>query len=256
MADYFRPTRLRIDPFGTPDTGFATMRVTSPYGTRDDPLNPGGTVFHGGLDIGNARLGDDITAIYRGIVIYSSRQPQKPWSYPAPPDKLSTWGPSYGGLTTVIRHPDGRWSQYAHQGSRTVAVGDEVATGQIIGKVGESGSAFGHGHLHFGIRDPKQLGNGHDGFVDPWPLIDPTAKWEDPAVIAELKAQLRQCQDRNKALILRRDSLKAQIETLEAEIAELEPLAAQVPDLQTKVKRLRLTVKRLRDKLEAEETDV
>jgi murein DD-endopeptidase MepM/ murein hydrolase activator NlpD len=253
---FFRPTELPIDPFGTPDVGFRSFRVTSPYGTRDDPLNPGRTVFHGGLDIGNARLGDRVIAIGHGTVIVAGRAPQPPWNWPVPAGAPKEWGPSYGGLMVVIEHPNGRFSQYAHLGSRNVAVGAKVSTTDLVGLVGESGSAFGRGHLHFGIRDLAKRNNGHDGFVDPWPLIQPKGIYEDPAVIAELKEDLRRCRARLAAVTARKDALLAQADELEAQIAALEPLAAQVPDLEAKIRQLRLATHRLRAKvaeLEAEE---
>lgn len=171
MARLSRPTLLPIDPFGTPDRGFATMRVTSPYGYRDDPLNPGRQVFHGALDIGNARLGDIVTAVGPGKVYLASSQPSPPWNY-ASPAGASWSGPSYGGNVVVINHGSGLFSQYAHLGRMDVRFGDTVEAGQPIGVIGETGSAYQRGHLHFGIRDTTRLGNGHDGFVDPWPLIE------------------------------------------------------------------------------------
>jgi murein DD-endopeptidase MepM/ murein hydrolase activator NlpD len=249
MTDFFRPTVLPIDPFGTPDTGFRSMRVTSPYGNRSDQVGDRPTEFHGGLDIGNARLGDKVCAIGRGTVVLASRLPAPPWNWPTPESAPDEWGPSYGGLVVVIRHPDGRWSQYAHLGSRQVLKGEVVASGEIVGLVGESGSAWQRGHLHFGIRDPRQRTNGHDGWVDPWPLIQPTGPWEDPAVIAELRSDLERCQTRVQSLKARRDSLLGEIAALEDELAEVESIAAQVPALQDTLRRLRLRVTRLRNKV-------
>lgn len=168
-----RPTRLPIDPFGTPDRGYATMRVTSPYGPRADG-------FHGGLDIGNARLGDDVIAVAEGLVISATIQPVPPWNYAAPPDKREAWNsPSYGGNTVVIDHGGGWYSQYAHLRDMAVTAGHRISAGLLVGHVGDTGSAApppagGGGHLHFGIRSLASVGNGHNGWVDPWPLINGT----------------------------------------------------------------------------------
>lgn len=251
---WFRPTKLPIDPFGTADSGFKTMRVTSPYGTRPDPLGQTPTVFHGGLDIGNARLGDAVTAVAAGQVIIADNQPHPHFNQASPLSMRKVWGPSYGGLMVVIRHPSGFQSQYAHLGAKAVDVDDRVLAGQIIGAVGDSGSAHGMGHLHHGIRDPQRINNGHDGWIDPWPLLDPTTHWEDPLVIADLKTDLAACRARNAELTARKDALLAITKDLEDQIDVLEPLAAQVPALQAKIKQLRIAVvhqRKVIDELEA-----
>jgi hypothetical protein len=236
MPSFFRPTALPIDT-GPVDTGFATMRVTSRFGNRPDPLDttfqqegrPQRTVFHGGLDIGNARptasnpISDAVTAIADGTVVYASRQPQIPWSFPSPPDKVDEWGPSFGGITVVIKHPDGTHSQYAHMSQRKVSQRDTVKAGKVIGRVGDTGSAKGQAHLHHGIR------NANGAWVDPLPLLQLTGPLEDPAVIAELRAQLDQLRTRLekvKSLASRRGArilaLEARRDELKAEIVELE----------------------------------
>lgn len=70
----------------------------------------------------------------------------------------------YGNLL-LIRHADGWMSAYAHMESVSVARGDIVRRGQVIGKVGTSGSVA-EPQLHFQLRkgsdpvDPeKQLGS-------------------------------------------------------------------------------------------------
>lgn len=213
--ELFRPTSLPIDPFGTPDVGFRSFRVTSPYGVRKDPLGQAATVFHGGLDLGNGRLGDDVIAAGPGEVILAGNQPKPPWNWPSPSNMVSVWGPSYGGNMVVIRHgSSGLFTQHAHLRDFEVEFGDKVTVTQIIGHVGESGSAHGAGHLHFGVRDNRKLGNGHDGFVDPWPLIQPTGGYEDPAVLAQLREENARLQLRIKALENRRDSLAAKVTEL------------------------------------------
>jgi hypothetical protein len=250
MPSFFRPTALPIDT-GPVDTGFATMRVTSPYGNRPDPLDttfveegrPQRTVFHGGIDVGNARPGDDVVAIGPGQVIFASSQPGIPWSFPSPG---ASWGPSYGGITVVIRHPDGTHSQYAHLLRRTVSTGDPVETEDKIGEVGDTGSAKGQAHLHHGIRTPAGR------WVNPVRRLQLTGPWEDPAVIAELRAQLDQLRTRLEkmkslasrrgarivVLEARRDALKAEIVGLEQQLAADD--SAVVAELRQKLAAIRV----------------
>lgn len=266
MRSLFRPTALPIDT-GSVDTGFATMRVTSPYGHRPDPLDttfraegrPQRTVFHGGIDVGNARAGDDVVAIGPGQVIFASSEPGIPWSFPSPPDKVNEWGPSYGGITVVIRHPDGTHSQYAHLRLRTVSTGAPVETEDKIGEVGDTGSAKGQAHLHHGIRTPAGR------WVAPVRRLQLTGPWEDPAVIAELRTQRKKLRDRVKglrdrvkelrdrekelkalasrrgarvmALEARRDALRAKIVELEQQLATDD--SASVAELRRKLAAIR-----------------
>jgi murein DD-endopeptidase MepM/ murein hydrolase activator NlpD len=245
-VDLYRPTVLPIDPFGTPDVGFRSFRVTSPYGTRKDPLGQSPTVFHGGLDLGNGRLGDEIIAAGAGKIIVATREPRPPWNWPSPPDKVDEWGPSYGGLTVVIEHSRNLYTLHAHLRDRDVEEGERVDTEQLLGHVGESGSAVNAGHLHYGVRDLRKINNGHNGWVDPWPLIQPRGPWEDPAVIAELRAQLARCRGRADAL---RDTVDEQ----EEDLAKLEALvAADAADdaaMAATIRKLRTANKILRTKL-------
>lgn len=154
--------------------GSLDFRVTSPFGPRD--LNGDGKIddFHGALDIGNGRLGDDVVAARDGNVIAAGYL-KEPWS------ESTTLYPTgnFGGLMVVIGHPGGMVSIYAHLANRSVGVGERVVAGQRIGAIGDSGSAQGQGHVHFGIQASKAIpgvaahktlyGIGLD--VDPWPLI-------------------------------------------------------------------------------------
>lgn len=169
------PVRKPLLAFQTPKPvppdprAYETFRVVSPFGNRVDPLDPKGerTVFHGGLDIGNFRQGDDIVAAADGIV--------EAVGFLKEPYSLSTsrWpSGNYGGWMVVVRHADGYKSIYAHMqpDSSPLKPGQRVEAGALLGKVGASGSAAGAPHLHFGIQR-----NGTD--VDPWPLV--TASEDD-----------------------------------------------------------------------------
>ncbi|WP_405866486.1 MULTISPECIES: transglycosylase family protein [unclassified Streptomyces] len=71
------------------------------------------------------------------------------------------WGGSYG-YQVVIRHADGRYSQYAHLSAISVKAGQSVGGGQRIGRSGATGNATGP-HLHFEVR----TGPGFGSDIDP-----------------------------------------------------------------------------------------
>ncbi|MGA6155186.1 transglycosylase family protein [Stenotrophomonas sp. NPDC087984] len=71
------------------------------------------------------------------------------------------WGDAYG-YQVVIRHPDGKYSQYAHLSQLSVRAGQSVNGGQQIGRSGSTGNATGP-HLHFEIR----TGPGYGSDVNP-----------------------------------------------------------------------------------------
>lgn len=99
--------------------------------------------FHGpynAIDIG-APEGTPIVAAAAGTVILA---------------KGSGYNGGYGGLT-IIQHPNGSQSLYAHQSKVTANVGDHVAQGQKIGEVGHTGRVIGRtgNHLHLEFRNIK-----------------------------------------------------------------------------------------------------
>ncbi|WP_200305468.1 transglycosylase family protein [Streptomyces adelaidensis] len=71
------------------------------------------------------------------------------------------WAGSFG-YQVVIRHSDGRYTQYAHLSAISVKSGQSVSTGQRIGRSGTTGNSTGP-HLHFEVR----TGPGFGSDVDP-----------------------------------------------------------------------------------------
>ncbi|MFA3878513.1 transglycosylase family protein [Streptomyces sp. MMCC 100] len=71
------------------------------------------------------------------------------------------WGGSYG-YQVVVRHGDGRYSQYAHLSAISVKAGQSVGVGQRLGRSGATGNVTGP-HLHFEVR----TGPGFGSDVDP-----------------------------------------------------------------------------------------
>ncbi|MGW9071449.1 transglycosylase family protein [Streptomyces yangpuensis] len=71
------------------------------------------------------------------------------------------WAGAYG-YQVIIRHTDGRYSQYAHLSALGVKSGQQVSGGQRIGRSGSTGNSTGP-HLHFEIR----TGPGYGSDIDP-----------------------------------------------------------------------------------------
>ncbi len=104
--------------------------VTSPFGMRDDPMNPGTQRFHNGIDLG-ASTGTEVVAIKAGTVVSAGDRG------------------GYGN-SVVVDHGNGYTSTYNHLDSVSVNEGDKVTSGQVVGLVGSTGNSTGP-HLHFEI---------------------------------------------------------------------------------------------------------
>lgn len=118
-------------------TGTA-VRVTSPYGTRVDPITGEQGAWHGGFDL----VGDGdktIRAVVSGVVWMSRIVTD-------PKNRTSEWG-NY----ICISGEDGTLYYYCHLAERLVSVGERVEVGQIIGVEGSTGRSKGS-HLHFEVR--------------------------------------------------------------------------------------------------------
>ncbi|MEU3217007.1 LysM peptidoglycan-binding domain-containing M23 family metallopeptidase [Streptomyces sp. NPDC006971] len=70
------------------------------------------------------------------------------------------WGGAYGNQV-VVKHADGRYSQYGHLSSISVSAGQSVSTGQQIGLSGSTGNSTGP-HLHFEVRTGPAYGSDID----------------------------------------------------------------------------------------------
>lgn len=117
----------------------ASKRVTSDFGPRTSPT-AGASSNHKGIDIG-ASTGSDIVATAPGKVIISRYS-------------------SSAGYYISIDHGGGLCTVYMHCSKLLVNVGDVVAAGEVIAKVGSTGISTGP-HLHFGVSL-----NGT--YVSPW----------------------------------------------------------------------------------------
>ena len=134
--------------------------ITSPYGNRN-----GG--FHCGVDITGYRdsvhLLDYICAKATGRVVAVRKNCTG-----------FEGGGSYGNYV-IIDHGSGYKTLYAHMayGSVVPNVGDQVAEGQVIGYMGNTGTSYG-GHLHFEVRHNDQR-------IDPTAYLDVELPLAQPA---------------------------------------------------------------------------
>lgn len=97
--------------------------------------------YHTGVDF-SASSGTSVKAIGEGSVVSAG------------------WSGSYGN-EVVIKHTDGKYSQYAHLSSLSVSSGQTVSGGQQIGLSGSTGNSTGP-HLHFEIRTGPSYGSDVD----------------------------------------------------------------------------------------------
>ncbi len=120
--------------FTWPTPGYS--RITSPYGTRFDPIFKT-KKMHTGIDIG-APMSASIVAAAAGKVV------------------VAGWSSKGYGNYVVIQHEGSFSTLYAHMSKILVKKGQTVSKGTAIGKVGSTGYSTGP-HLHFEV-----LVNGDD----------------------------------------------------------------------------------------------
>lgn len=109
----------------------AAGSVSSPFGWRWGRL-------HTGIDI-TAPYGSSVRAAEAGKVVRAG------------------WNGGYG-LEVEISHGEGVVTRYAHLSQIEVSVGQQVERGQVIGRIGSTGSATGP-HLHFEVLVNGQVVN-------------------------------------------------------------------------------------------------
>ncbi|MBH5335887.1 peptidoglycan DD-metalloendopeptidase family protein [Streptomyces pactum] len=65
------------------------------------------------------------------------------------------------GMSLVVRHPNGMFTQYAHLATVLVTEGERVRTGEPLGLSGNTGNSSGP-HLHFEVRRTPEFGSAVD----------------------------------------------------------------------------------------------
>ena len=104
--------------------------LSSPYGWRDSPFNPGKRTFHSGIDMA-ANLGNSVFPALDGKVVETS------------------YNSVYGNYV-IIKHHSGYRTLYGHLSKITCKPGNFVYTNTKIGEVGSTGMSTGP-HLHFTV---------------------------------------------------------------------------------------------------------
>jgi murein DD-endopeptidase MepM/ murein hydrolase activator NlpD len=105
-------------------------RMSSGFGYRRDPFTGGGAM-HAGQDFTGPH-GSPIMAAARGTISFAGRQN------------------GYGNMIE-IDHGHGIMTRYAHLSGFTARIGQSVAAGQPVGRMGSTGRSTGT-HLHFEVR--------------------------------------------------------------------------------------------------------
>ena len=147
MRDFEAKLQFILDPNSVPTPGTSVFNwpfqggIITQYfgGTEFAKRNAsvyGGRAYHPGLDIAAPR-GTSIYAPLGGTVRDIGNTDLFPGCY--------SWG-----KWTLIDHPNGLSTLYAHQDLQSVTPGETVATGDIIGYTGNTGFSTGP-HLHFTV---------------------------------------------------------------------------------------------------------
>jgi murein DD-endopeptidase MepM/ murein hydrolase activator NlpD len=126
LLDRMKSEARRL-PISNPSPGSS---VSSPFGVRQDPLL-GQPAMHSGMDF-RAQFGSDAHVTAPGTVIKAG------------------WNGGYGRMVEV-QHANGFTTRYGHLSKIVVKEGQELAAGDVVGKVGSSGRSTGP-HLHYEVR--------------------------------------------------------------------------------------------------------
>jgi murein DD-endopeptidase MepM/ murein hydrolase activator NlpD len=106
-------------------------RLESGFGGRRNPFGGDSFEFHTGQDI-DAEYGTPVMAAANGTVIFVG------------------WQNGYGQLV-IIDHGDGLTTRYGHLSQLDATVGQSIARGTVVGRVGSTGRSTGP-HLHYEVR--------------------------------------------------------------------------------------------------------
>lgn len=126
------------------------VNVSSNFGLRTHPVTGKESSKHNGIDIGGNNGATNVISSMDGVV-YSVVN--------GCVEGDKTCGGGYGNHI-IIEHSNGNYTLYAHlyNDSATVKQGDKVLQGQVIAKVGHTGSSTAP-HLHFEVRVGGADGN-------------------------------------------------------------------------------------------------
>lgn len=185
-TNYYRKLPYPTKPFNSISLIFPLSipaPITSVFGWRIHPIS-GMLRFHSGTDIG-APLGTPVLAAYAGQVAIA--------------DFLGGYG-----LSVSIEHQNGsKDTLYAHLSEIFVKPGQWVKQGDVIGRVGSTGTATGP-NLHFELRQSTS---------DGWAVTDPSIQMEDALVelvkVLQISKSPSQAWSKNQTRLINRiDSVK------------------------------------------------
>ncbi|MER7520719.1 M23 family metallopeptidase [Streptomyces sp. NPDC126499] len=185
-ATYERRTGAKARGSGGADTSGTSKGGTSKSGTSKIGTSKGGTSKGGTSKSGGTRAGSGAVPMTRGWTapvssyVFTGFYGQRgTWSKgyhtgqdfavpsgttvrAAGPGRVvrAGYGGSYG-YEVVIRHGDGRYTQYAHLSRIDVSVGQSVPAGRRIALSGATGRVTGP-HLHFEVRTTPYFGSDVD----------------------------------------------------------------------------------------------
>jgi murein DD-endopeptidase MepM/ murein hydrolase activator NlpD len=135
------------------------VRVPQRFAIDWAKLGADGRLYQGDSSANTAwhGYGDTVYAAAAGrVVIARDGMPDNTAFAPPSPDVVDARDAP--GNVVVIEIGDGRFASYAHlaPGSLRATVGDDVAEGQAIGTIGNSGNSLAP-HLHFQVSDAAEL---------------------------------------------------------------------------------------------------
>ncbi|MDO5665450.1 MAG: M23 family metallopeptidase [Bacteroidia bacterium] len=146
LADFYKDQlsslekTLKEAPIGSPTL---SDNIISKFGYRRNPFTGRGTEYHSGIDI-KGKKGTPIKTTANGIVQFAG------------------WYGGYGKCV-IIKHENNLKTLYGHLSKITVAEGEKIECGQIIGKLGSTGRSSGP-HLHYEIIKNDEKINPNDYF--------------------------------------------------------------------------------------------
>jgi murein DD-endopeptidase MepM/ murein hydrolase activator NlpD len=105
--------------------------ITSAFGYRSDPFESEDAEYHPGIDF-KGHKGDPVKTTANGKVIFTG------------------WKGGYGNCI-IVKHSNDFETLYGHLSHINVREGQDVTTGDVIGKVGSTGHSTG-AHLHYEVR--------------------------------------------------------------------------------------------------------
>ena len=118
-------------------------------------ITQGYKATHRAVDLGKNHLTEPVIAHSAGVVIFCQTGHKNA--------KGSTGTASYGNCVK-LDHGAGYETLYAHLATVSVKHGEQVAAGQVIGTMGNTGNSYG-AHLHFEVRKQGEK-------IDPTPYVN------------------------------------------------------------------------------------